>query len=85
MSDFCRMLSIYKFGGIWADIGDTVSENFAIVWEKYGLDSMAGAGLGRDESQRNRKKSFTAPFRCTHSSSYYSCLQRMRKLWRHDV
>ena len=85
MSDFCRMLSIYKFGGIWADIGDTLfPKNFAIVWEKYGLDNMPGAGfrvsmnhsgIVRNPSQHLFAARIRAPI-------ILAFIQRMRKLWK---
>ena len=87
MSDFTRMAALHKYGGIWADIGDTqFPENFPALWVKAEMHLLPfhfrvafnHSGIKRSPSQHL----FAAS---AGSDVLFMCLERMRGLWQSRI
>ena len=83
MSDFCRMLALHAYGGVWADIGDTsFGDDFPLQWttnqlgeHKFGFRvAMNHSGIVRNPSQHLLSS-------CVGSRIVSAFLERMRQLW----
>ena len=87
MSDFARMLAVDRFGGIWADVGDTAfPRNFPAVWRRHGLHILpCGFRVAFNHSGIVRSPSQHLFAALPASEITRRCLARMRQLWRERV